>query len=158
MLGVRALLRSLMEKRKDVLPHHLEHVRSRHVLEPRPPQIVVGSPPGPPLRVEVLPLRENHLIKRRPVRFALFSASVCRSSRPLMNSRYVSCSITSSGFDIPPDQKSFQTASIRPPQLPRNHHPPFQSKLSLRAPSPKATRIVWLAGEQALSDVAAGVG
>jgi len=43
---------------------------------------------------------------------ALLSSSVCRSSSRLMNSKYVICSITSSGFEIRPDQKAFQIASI----------------------------------------------
>jgi hypothetical protein len=48
----------------------------------------------------------------RPVCAALFSASVCRSSRRRRKSRYVICSMTSRGFEMPPVQKAFQTASI----------------------------------------------
>jgi hypothetical protein len=43
---------------------------------------------------------------------ALFSSSVCRSSSRRKNSRYVICSITSSGLEIPPDQKASQMRSI----------------------------------------------
>jgi len=43
---------------------------------------------------------------------ALLSARVCRSSSRRRNSRYVICSITSSGLLMPPDQNAFQTPSI----------------------------------------------
>ncbi|SLH96067.1 Uncharacterised protein [Mycobacteroides abscessus subsp. abscessus] len=44
-------------------------------------------------------------------RFARSSARVCSSSRRRMNSRYVICSITSSGLEMPPVQNASQTAS-----------------------------------------------
>ena len=41
-------------------------------------------------------------------RVALFSSSVCRSSSRRMKRKYVICSMTSSGFEMPPDQNAFQ--------------------------------------------------
>src|SRR6266702_222486 len=46
-----------------------------------------------------------------PRRRALFSALICRSSSRRRNSRYVICSITSSGLEMPPDQKASHTLS-----------------------------------------------
>lgn len=45
------------------------------------------------------------------VRLALFSSSVCRSSNRLINSKYVICSITSSGLEMPPFQNESQILS-----------------------------------------------
>src|SRR3990172_3627183 len=45
-------------------------------------------------------------------RAALFSSSVCRSSNRFRNSRYVICSMTSSGLEMPPVQNAFQMPSI----------------------------------------------
>src|SRR5437867_4279602 len=42
----------------------------------------------------------------------LFSSNVCRSSRRRRKSRYVICSMTSSGLEMPPDQNAFHIWSI----------------------------------------------
>jgi hypothetical protein len=60
----------------------------------------------------------NRFHERRPFRsfspsdlariVPLLSSRVCRSSSLRRNSRQVVCSITSSGLEMPPDQKAFQ--------------------------------------------------
>lgn len=57
--------------------------------------------------------RKDPLANRLLSRADLFSSSVCRSSSRRMNSRYVICSTTSNGFEMPPDHKVFHICSIR---------------------------------------------
>ena len=87
---------------------------TERLIGPLPIQLVAVAvlPPGERVGQVVLRVSVVDSSIGWPVRFALFSASVWRSSRPLTNNRYVSCSITSSGLEMPPAQKSFHTASI----------------------------------------------
>ena len=59
-----------------------------------------------------------------PKRLALFSLAVWSSSRRRMKSRYVICSITSSGLAMPPDQKASQIAIDLRLELSGQHDPP----------------------------------
>src|SRR5688572_7578922 len=73
----------------------------------------------------------------------LFSSSVCRSSRRRRKRRYVICSMTSRGFEMPPDQKAFQIASILFLMSPVSTIQPlsFESRAIVsEAPGPPAPR------------------
>ena len=95
------------EEGKDVVIHHLIHLRWRKVLEARPAAVFVGAALrvfafGEDAAFELLELQARGFVFLQRVQIV----------EALEEQQVVICSMTSRGLEIPPVQKAFQRASI----------------------------------------------
>jgi hypothetical protein len=104
-LAVGQLNQPGAQEREDVLGEDGVHLVAGEVLELAPAEVLVRA------ALLVQTAGKTGFSTGLPVRLALFSARVWFSSRRFRKSRYVICSITSSGLEMPPVQNAFQTLS-----------------------------------------------